>query len=414
MGKLNIDALKSEYIGKTFNWLTILDVIRDGRVKFVCQCKCGNIKIAAYNRILRGTLKSCRCYMKSEEYRNSLRQVYIDHPEKRTNMSNAISRWHTDNPDIAKSTAKKRSLWYKTHPEEVAEIVNKRSEAYKNDPALSAKLSASLKRMYYKNPDKLDKLSKFKSDWAANNPDKVADIACKNSQNCLKKRINSDISELYNIIHDSYKQDLQAGILQNGDTILTKCPNCGQFDSHLLQNVFIFSTGKLKLGRAPLCRNCTLSISSSYYEKEISEFISTFYSEEPIRNNRSALNGKELDLYYPEKKIAIEFNGDYWHSDKFKDRDYHYNKFRQCLERNIILVSIFESEWNKHSTLIKNYLVDLFNGNDNGLSFNKKGFMNNNYPSIKCLNNIFGYLEYSYNTCKSVVYTCGYSKILEE
>ena len=32
-------------------------------------------------------------------------------------------------------------------------------------------------------------------------------------------------------------------------------------------------------------------------------------------NNKTVLDGKEIDIYLPEYKIGIEFNGDYWHSD---------------------------------------------------------------------------------------------------
>ena len=42
---LNVDDLKNEYIGKTFNWLTVLDVVRDNSILyFTCRCKCGVIK----------------------------------------------------------------------------------------------------------------------------------------------------------------------------------------------------------------------------------------------------------------------------------------------------------------------------------------------------------------------------------
>ena len=67
------------------------------------------------------------------------------------------------------------------------------------------------------------------------------------------------------------------------------------------------------------------------------------------------------------KKIAIEFNGDYWHDENHKPRDYHYNKFNLCREKNILLVSIFESEWNNRKDDIKQYLLDLFSCRENSL-----------------------------------------------
>ena len=55
-------------------------------------------------------------------------------------------------------------------------------------------------------------------------------------------------------------------------------------------------------------------------------------------------SGKELDIYIPEKKIAIEFNGIYFHSDMFKTKDYHINKFEECRQQGIQLLQIWE-DW---------------------------------------------------------------------
>ena len=59
-------------------------------------------------------------------------------------------------------------------------------------------------------------------------------------------------------------------------------------------------------------------------------------------NVRDIIYPKELDIYIPEKKIAIECNGIFWHSKK--DGEYHYNKFLQCQEKGIQLLSIWE-DW---------------------------------------------------------------------
>lgn len=113
------------------------------------------------------------------------------------------------------------------------------------------------------------------------------------------------------------------------------------------------------------------------------------------------------------KKIAIEFNGDYWHDENHKPRDYHYNKFNLCREKNILLVSIFESEWNNRKDDIKQYLLDLFSCRENSLSFNDEHtMMNNNYPSINHYLVIESYVDHIYYNGHSSVYTCGYSKIL--
>ena len=78
----------------------------------------------------------------------------------------------------------------------------------------------------------------------------------------------------------------------------------------------------------------------SYGEQELYELFPTEF-----RNVRDVIF-KELDLYYPEEKIAIEFNGDYWHSTKRPlEKNYHYNKFTACYNKGIRLVQIYEHMW---------------------------------------------------------------------
>ena len=63
------------------------------------------------------------------------------------------------------------------------------------------------------------------------------------------------------------------------------------------------------------------------------------------KNNRHILNGKELDIYIPDYNVAIEYNGTYWHSSLYKDKNYHYNKSKLCEEKGIRLIHIWEYEW---------------------------------------------------------------------
>lgn len=62
-----------------------------------------------------------------------------------------------------------------------------------------------------------------------------------------------------------------------------------------------------------------------------------------------ALN-QELDFYIPQKKLAIEVDGSYWHSQKLKDPKYHQNKSLECLNAGVRLIHIFEYEWIQDET----------------------------------------------------------------
>lgn len=104
--------------------------------------------------------------------------------------------------------------------------------------------------------------------------------------------------------------------------------------------------------------------SQSKAETEIIEFLNQNGITNIEQGNRSLLNGKELDIYVKDKNIAIEYCGLYWHSNKFKDKSYHKEKFNACKEKNIQLITIFEDEWNTKKLLVKQKLLHLLNSNN--------------------------------------------------
>ena len=84
---------------------------------------------------------------------------------------------------------------------------------------------------------------------------------------------------------------------------------------------------------------------ASTAEDEIADFVKSL-GIEVVRHNHSLLGDKELDIYCPNEKIAIEYNGMYWHSSKVKESKlYHYHKTKACQEKGIRLIHIYEWEW---------------------------------------------------------------------
>ena len=51
---------------------------------------------------------------------------------------------------------------------------------------------------------------------------------------------------------------------------------------------------------------------------------------------------------------AFEYCGIYYHSEIFKGKNYHYEKMKKCLEKNIKLITIFEDEWIHNPEKVKN------------------------------------------------------------
>lgn len=78
--------------------------------------------------------------------------------------------------------------------------------------------------------------------------------------------------------------------------------------------------------------------------------------EEITLNDRHALgNGKEIDLYIPSRKIGLELNGNFWHTELYgnKPKNYHQDKVLVAAKHGIRLVHIFEDDWIKKRELVK-------------------------------------------------------------
>ena len=104
----------------------------------------------------------------------------------------------------------------------------------------------------------------------------------------------------------------------------------------------------------PLCTICyPINDQKSIKEKILLEYIQSIYSGEVISGYRDQL---EIDIYLPELKIGIEFNGLYWHSDKFKETNYHINKQEYFKEKNIDIKFIYEDDFDNNLTIIKSQI----------------------------------------------------------
>jgi hypothetical protein len=95
-------------------------------------------------------------------------------------------------------------------------------------------------------------------------------------------------------------------------------------------------------------------------EKEIVDLVKTHYSGEVIENDRKILKGKELDIYLPELKIAIEYNGLIWHSERFDyDKNRHYKKYKNCLDQGIKLYTFWSHEWFIKRDQLTKFIINL-------------------------------------------------------
>jgi hypothetical protein len=133
--------------------------------------------------------------------------------------------------------------------------------------------------------------------------------------------------------------------------ILVNCPIHGNWSVKPCNFIY----GKT---RCPKCANI-----NSKAELEVLEFV-TSLTDNIIHGDRTVLGKLELDVFIPDKKLAIEYNGLYRHSEITgkKDKKYHLIKTEGCEKSGYQLLHIFEDEWNNNSkkdiwkSIIKNKL----------------------------------------------------------
>lgn len=106
--------------------------------------------------------------------------------------------------------------------------------------------------------------------------------------------------------------------------------------------------------------------SGSHKQHELSQYILDILSDSHcnvINNTRSIIAPYELDIYVPEKNIAIEFNGVYWHGDAALEhrgvdgRSYHAMKQKMCQDKGIFLLTIWEDDWDTRKGIVKSMIA---------------------------------------------------------
>jgi len=137
----------------------------------------------------------------------------------------------------------------------------------------------------------------------------------------------------------------------DSENITLQCQFCGQ-QYEIYNNLFNYRVKQKSI----LCTKCNLTEDkqTSGLEKDLSNFVSSL--EKIVTKDRSLLDGKEVDLLVPNKLLGIEFNGLYWHSELYIDKDYHLNKTLKANSKGFDLIHIFEDEWLEKPEIVKSII----------------------------------------------------------
>lgn len=122
------------------------------------------------------------------------------------------------------------------------------------------------------------------------------------------------------------------------------CPDHGEFDQ--IPSSHLDGCG---------CPKCTGR--QSRPETEIIDLI-TSLGLQVVHGDRSVIKPLEIDILVPEAKLAIEFNGNYWHSDKQKPKSYHFDKTKAANEAGYRMIHVWEGDWDARKDQIKRIIIN--------------------------------------------------------
>jgi hypothetical protein len=110
------------------------------------------------------------------------------------------------------------------------------------------------------------------------------------------------------------------------------------------------------------CLSCACG-NNSKMEKEIFDFITSKIDKDLIKTkDRSILRNREIDILIESYGLGIEYNGIYWHSEKYgKTKKYHLDKLERMNENGFELIQICEDEYLNNKEAVYSKLLRTFN-----------------------------------------------------
>lgn len=140
----------------------------------------------------------------------------------------------------------------------------------------------------------------------------------------------------------------------NDGVLVIRCKKCGKVSNWRINN------GRINiLKEGMLCHYCELV--HSRCEELLYNAISERYDGEIVHGSgsRKIIPPYELDVYLPEKKFAIEYDGLHWHSEENgRGMNYHLNKTEMCEKNGITLVHVFENVYLEGKEKVMSNIMD--------------------------------------------------------
>lgn len=106
------------------------------------------------------------------------------------------------------------------------------------------------------------------------------------------------------------------------------------------------------------CPKCSTIVSSGH--QDIIDYIKSIYNGTIIINDKTLIYPYEIDIVIPDEKLAIEFNGLYWHSygkkETTDEKRRHQRKVDRCEDIGFNLFQIWENQWYDSERIVKSMI----------------------------------------------------------
>jgi len=259
---------------------------------------------------------------------------------------NNLEKWGVENVfqlDSVKQKSKmtnleKRGVEFISQSDEIKEKVKKSISKLDKEKVNEKRKITTLNKLGVENVSQSEEIKNKKvktniENWGTEN----------NKKSEKFRKIHFNISK-----HENYIEYVGNGIS------LFKCDNNLDHNFEIHIDNFI----RRKEYKINLCSICNpISSNSSGLEIQLFKFIQSIYTNEIIQNFR--IDRMEIDIYLPDLNLGFEFNGVYWHSSLYKEKNFHIDKSKFFMERGIRIIHIWEDDWINKTEIIKSQIKNL-------------------------------------------------------
>lgn len=343
---------------------------------------------SGYSTICKDKCKNCKSKVYDQIKKNNIKKWGVSNPMqlkliKEKQVSNNLKKWGVKNSfqreevkeKIKKTTIKK---WGVDHHTKVQEIKEKKE----NTNLKKYGVKHSTQNLIVKEKVKETNLKRWGHEYALSSPViqekiKKTNIETRGVDYVMKdptvreKAKNTNVKKYGSktwaesdaaIEHTFKKLKTEYPDIKEYDhttkEIAVKCKSCICGKGEYQTSVRLFRQRINVNGIHPCINMNPIKTGISTYHEDIVNWLKSIGDFNIEENNRSLLNGKEIDIFLPNHNFGIEFNGIYWHSELYKEKQYHQQKSILAKERGISLFHIWEDDWLAKPHIIKSMIMN--------------------------------------------------------